>query len=404
MSQPNFEFSSDVQNKLNQLRALKIAIVHDYLREYGGAERVLQQLHQLFPQAPVYVAFADPSSLGQHWPKFADWKIGQTLISRIPGYRQLFSPLRILAPSAFSQLDLSEFDLVISSANAYFAKAVKVPNGIHVCYCHTPPRALYGYTTLSDWKKNKVIGVLGSVLNHFLRMVDFDVAQKVDFFIANSAETASRITKFYRRQSKVIFPPVQSATEILGVDKFNQLRTEKTENPTDFYLFVNRLALAKHPELAVAACLKLKRKLVVAGVGPMQSQLRSMVKDAGAEHLVTFLGAVDDRQLFELYATATALIYPVEDEDFGMIPVEALSAGLPVIAHNSGGPKETIKAGLNGVLFSDLTESGLVAALQSFNPRKFKSDIIQRTASEFSAQKFSQNLVTYLAELMRHKQ
>jgi hypothetical protein len=131
----------------------KIALVHDYLREYGGAERVLEALHKLFPEAPVFTAFVDQRSLGIHWAKFKDWQIQETWLVKVPGFKQLFSPLRFLAPKAFAALDLSQFDIVISSSNAYFAKGVKVPNGKHFCYCHTPPRALYCYTTMSDWKK-----------------------------------------------------------------------------------------------------------------------------------------------------------------------------------------------------------------------------------------------------------
>src|SRR3990167_612133 len=122
---------------------LKIALIHDYLREYGGAERVLEALHQLFPKAPIYTAFVDQRALGIHWSKFADWPIRQTWMANIPFIKQLYSPLRVLAASAFASLDLSEFDIVISSSNAYQAKAVRTSGGIHICYCHTPPRALY---------------------------------------------------------------------------------------------------------------------------------------------------------------------------------------------------------------------------------------------------------------------
>ncbi|MDQ5951465.1 MAG: hypothetical protein QG639_746, partial [Patescibacteria group bacterium] len=193
---------------------MKVALVHDYLREYGGAERVLESLHQLFPDAPVYTAFVDENALGIHWQKFKDWNIKQTWISDIPFHKIAYSPLRLFAPAAFKDLDLSSFDVVISSSNAYFAKAVQVPNGKHICYCHTPARSLYGYSTMSDWRSNPITRIGGSLINHYLRMVDFEVAQKVDTFIANSEETQQRITKFYRRNSTVVYPPVNVPEKI----------------------------------------------------------------------------------------------------------------------------------------------------------------------------------------------
>jgi len=351
----------------------KIALVHDYLREYGGAERVLEVLHELFPAAPIYTAFVDREALGIHWQKFADWDIRQTWITKIPFYKKLYSPLRILAPHFFESLDLSGYDMVISSSNAYFAKAVRVPNGQHICYCHTPARSLYGYSTMSDWKSNPITRWIGTLMNHYLRVVDFQVAQRVDQFVANSQETKRRIAKFYRRNVVVIYPPVNVPPKLTDQQVSHKL----------YYLYVNRLAFAKHPEIALEACNQLKLPLKVVGDGQMRARLES---SAGSQ--VEFVGSVDDEQLAKLYAGAKALLYPVEDEDFGMVPVEAMGYGVPVIAHNSGGPKETVIDSKTGVLFDDLSATGLVAAIDRFNKIKFDQKVIHQHATKFSKQNF----------------
>jgi len=369
--------------KKNQQKKIKVALVHDYLREFGGAERVLIQLHQLFPQAPVFVAFTDPKVMGQQWQLFADWDIRTTWLARIPLIKKLFSPLRFLAPKAFSDLDLSDYDVVISSSNAYFGKAVQAPNGVHICYCHTPPRALYGYTTKSNWKSNPFIRVFGEVLNHFLRVVDFNLAQQVDVFIANSHETARRIKKFYRLDSKLVYPPVAVPDT-----------TPQSNSERNYYLYLNRLVLAKHPEMAVEACTKLGVPLKVAGTGPMIEQLEAI---AGPE--VEFLGYVPDSELPDLYSGAKALIYPVEDEDFGIVPVEAMGYGTPVIAHNSGGPQETVLDQKTGILFDELTTSGLTKAIKKAQQLKFSQSKIHTHASQFNNQAFEAGILKILKDI-----
>jgi len=355
---------------------LKIALVHDYLREYGGAERVLEALHEIFPQAPVYTAFVDSKAMGKNWDRFADWDIRQSKITKLPFYKKLFSPMRIFAKWAFEQLDLSEYDLVISSSNAYFAKAaakrsvnspregVKVPNGKHLCYCHTPPRVLYGYSAKSNWRSNPFTLFAGNLLNHFVRQMDFIAAQNPDVLIANSEETKLRIKKFYKRDSVVINPPIKIYDQAKAFfDKLNKkdLAGFTQQKNNSYYLYVNRLAKAKHPELAVQAASKLNLKLKVVGDGAMLKDLKEM-----AGETIEFLGAIDDKELAELYKNARALLYPVEDEDFGMVPVEAMAFGTPVIAHQSGGPKETVKEGQNGLFFKDLTVESLAEAVVDF--------------------------------------
>lgn len=367
----------------------KIALVHDYLREYGGAERVLEVLHELFKEAPVYTAFVDRQAMGKNWFRFADFDLHESQITKLPFYKKLFSPMRIFAKWAFEQFDLSAYDLVISSSNAYFAKAVKVPNGRHVCYCHTPPRVLYGYSAKSNWQANPLTLWAGNLLNHFVRQMDFVAGQNPDVFVANSQETALRIKKFYKRESVVINPPVKLVDEAQKIfSKLNkvELLALKNKKKDSYYLYVNRLAKAKHPELAVQAANLLGFKLKVVGFGAMLSELKKM-----AQSNVEFLGAVDDQQLQELYLSAKALLYPVEDEDFGMVPIEATAFGTPVIAHFSGGPKETIVNNENGLFFSELNQVSLIEAIRKFesnfvfDPLKIHLDSRKYSVANFSA-------------------
>jgi glycosyltransferase involved in cell wall biosynthesis len=354
---------------------MKVAIVHDFLREYGGAERVVEALHETFPDAPLFVAFCDEEAMGIHWQRFAGWKIHQSWISKIPLHRKLFSPLRVLAPAAFRSFDFSGYDVVISSSNAYFAKAVRVPKEtVHLCYCHTPPRALYGYSTMTDWKKNPVIKVAGTLINHVCRIMDARSAKGVDVFIANSQEVERRIQKFYRRDAVIIHPPVCIPK------KFPQAERS-------YFLYVNRLAFAKHPELAVQAATALNLPLKVVGTGKMLPELQQM-----AGPTVEFLGGVSDEQLYKLYEGAEALLYPVEDEDFGIVPVEAMGYGVPVIAHRSGGPTETIVDKKTGLFFDELTLEGMIEALREYNSISFDRTQIHKHALQYDSSIFSSKI------------
>ena len=375
---------------------LKIALVHDYLREYGGAERVIEALHELYPNAPLYTAFFDSKALGIHAEKFVGWDIRETWITKLPWYKKLFSPYRIFAPSAFESLDLSEYDVVISSSNAYFAKAVtttsEIKSALHLCYCHTPARSLYGYTTMTDWKRNPLTRVVGTLINHYLRIVDGYVAERDIHFIANSVETQRRIAKFYRKDSVVIFPPVEVPTR----SKKEAAALKKRQGR--YYLYVGRLAASKHVDLTVAACTKLGIPLKVVGTGKGEEYLRSI-----AGETITFLGSVSDEKLHEVYKDATALLFPAEDEDFGIVPIEAMGHGVPVIAHRSGGPQETVIEGETGLFFDELSVSGLVSALQKFEQKAdtFDATTIYKHAWSFRKERFKQEIQSLVASLVK---
>jgi len=331
---------------------MNIALVHDYIKEYGGAERVLEALHELFPEAPVYTTLFLPNYLGPHKGRFLSWDIKTSWLQHIPFVAKFISPIRLLAPSVFRHMDLSKYDVIITSATGAYT-----PNLVHkgtaklYCYCHTPPRYLYGYATARNWKKNPILRILGEAANHFLRIVDYEASQNVDQFIANSKEVASRIKKFYRKDAIVIYPPVDTPTE----------PTQKTKRT--YVLAGGRLAAPKHIDIAVAACTKMKLPLKVFGKG-FAGYGEELKKIAGPT--IEFVGEVTDKQKWELMHGAKAFIFPSEDEDFGILPVEAMACGTPVIAYKSGGVMETVVDGTTGMFFSPLSVNALMAALETF--------------------------------------
>ena len=222
-----------------------------------------------------------------------------------------------------------------------------------------------------------------------MRIIDFKHAQDVDKFIANSQETQQRIKKFYRRDSIVVHPPVSL---LLSSE---QLFNIKQNSPQDYYFYIGRLGLQKHPELAVQACLKLGVKLKVAGTGQMLPQLKEIARD---NKNIEFLGMVSDNQLAKLFAGAKGLLYPVEDEDFGIVPIEAMMAGTPVIAHRSGGLRFTVEEKVNGLFFEQLTISDLVKAIKEFESVRFSPKKIQQIAKQYSKERFKKSFQELIQE------
>jgi glycosyltransferase involved in cell wall biosynthesis len=361
---------------------MKVALVHDYLREYGGAERVLESLHEIFPDAPIYTAYYNANGLGVHKERIKKWNINTSWLQKMPFAGKLVSPFRIFAPMIFEGFDLKEFDVVISSSAIYFAKAVITkPEALHLGYIHTPPRYLYGYTTSFNYKKNIFTRIFGELANHFLRLYDFETSQRPDILIANSENVRERIKKFYRRDSVVIYPPVE-------------MKNSKVENPKrDYYLYLGRVVRGKGVDIIVEACSKLNLPLKVAGGGP---QLREL-KNNSSEN-IEFLGEVSDEERVELFANAKALILASEDEDFGITAVESQLAGTPVIAVKTGGYLETVTEGKTGIFFNEATTKSLVDALEKFDLVKFKEEDLIKNAQKFSKERFKKEILELIDE------
>ncbi len=375
---------------------MKVALAHDYLREYGGAERVLEALHEIFPDAPVYTAYVNLNSMGENGKRFKDWDIRSSWFQKFPFANRLLSPFRLFAPMMFESFDLSEYDLVISSSSAaYLAKAVITkPETLHLSYIHTPPRFLYGYVTSFNYKKNPITRVLGEIANHFLRIYDFEVSQRPDILVANSKNIKERIKKFYRRDSVVIYPPVD-------LSEFRVKESKSQRVNRDYFLVLSRLVRGKGVDVAVEAATKLDIPLKVAGTGPEMDRLR---KIAGQN--VEFLGWVSDEERVKLLSSAKALIVAAEDEDFGITSIEAQAAGTPVIAPASGGFLETVIDGEAGLLDGGpgmLNAESLVGVLGEFREDQFKPEALRKNAEKFSKERFKREILELVKKNFKEK-
>lgn len=367
---------------------MKVALVHDYLIEYGGAERVLEALAEIFPDAPLYTAYFDLESLGPNKERFKNWLINSSWLQKIPFARKLVSPFRIFAPLIFEGFDLNEYDLVISSCNTYFSKAsLTKPGSLHISYIHTPPRYLYGYTTSFNYKKHFWTKLLGEAMNHILRVYDFETSQRPDILVANSKNVQERIKKFYRRDSVVIYPPVD-------IEKFkNQISKVKNanQNSKEYFLSLGRLVRGKGVDIIVRAFDKIGLPLKVVGTGPELKNLKSSIFNPKSN--IDFLGMVKDEDLRELYTNAKALVLASEDEDFGITAVEAFACGTPVIAVRTGGYLETVIEGKTGIFFDAPTPESLIKALEGFDKEEFKEEDLKDQAERFSKERFKKEIL-----------
>lgn len=365
---------------------MKVALAHDYLREYGGAERVLEVLHDIFPNAPVYTFYVNLEAMGENGKRFKNWDIRPSWFQKFPYANKLLSPFRIFGPMGFESFDLSEFDLVISSSSAtHLAKAVITkPETLHLSYIHTPPRFLYGYVTSFNYKKKWYTRIGGEIINHIMRIYDFEVSQRPDILIGNSENIKSRIKKFYRRDSVVIYPPVD----------LSEIKLQKKKE--DFYLVLNRLVRGKGTEMIVEAASKLGIPLKIAGTGP---ELENLKKKASKN--IQFLGWVSDSQRVKLLQDAKALIVGSEDEDFGITSIEAQAAGTPVIAPASGGFLETVIDGKTGLLYGGagmINTEKLIKVLEKFSSSKFEPEILRKNAEKFEVEKFKKEILELVEE------
>ena len=368
---------------------MKVAFAHDYLREYGGAERVLEALLEIFPDAPVYTAYVNLDSMGANGKRLKSWDIRASWFQKFPFANRLLSPFRIFGPMMFESFDLSEYDLVISSSSAtHLAKSVITkPETLHISYIHTPPRFLYGYVTSFNYKKNWWTRIGGEIINHFMRIYDFEVSQRPDILVANSRNVQARIKKFYRRDSVVIYPPVDLSEFKIQSSKFKAKR--------DYFLVLSRLVRGKGVEVVVEACGKLGLSLKVAGAGTELDSLKFKVQSAKWK-TIEFLGWISDEERVRLLQNAKALIVASEDEDFGITSIEAQAAGTPVIAPKSGGFLETVIDGQTGLLYGGpgmVTVESLVRLLREFREDQFSAEILRKNAERFSKERFKREIL-----------
>lgn len=399
---------------------MRIALVHDYLREYGGAERVVEAMHEIWPDAPLYTSFVDWNSLGIHADRFRSWDIRTSWVQWNPVMRKWHSPFRFLAPTVWSSWDFRKFDVVLSSSSWFMCRGVvrtrkRDQQTVFIDYIHTPPRNMYGYATGNLAEKHGVVKAYAAVVNFALRQYDFDISNQVDCFIANSQETRRRVRKFYRRDATVIYPPIR-IHDRSGFSKTNPEPISRSADrppvhhgtwpnsetgPGSFFLSVGRLMYAKRVDLAIQACRDLGVPLKVVGTGNDEAYLRRL-----AGPTVEFLGPVTDSELNGLYHQARALIFSALDEEFGIVPVEAMSRGVPVIALAQGGVPETVLDRKTGILFREPTVSALTDAVRKFlhlsaNQAHSMRRACVRQAERFSTSNFRRSLTTQVADCLR---
>ena len=349
----------------------RIALAASWLNQYGGAERVLEVTHDLFPSAPVFTSTywqqAMPAS-------YRTWDIRTTFLSRIPLANQRF--LLPLYPAAFESLDLTGYDTLVSITSA-FAHGIKMPPGArHICYCLTPARFLWSYV---DYVERERIGRLPRLILPLmisgLREWDRRAADRVTHFVAISEIVRERIKKYYQRESVIIHPPVD-------VERFTVSRERD-----DYFLILSRLVPYKRIDLAVQACGELGVPLVVAGDGRDRARLEAMAKSN-----VRFVGRVSDTAARDLLARCRAFLFPGE-EDFGITPLEASACGKPVIAFGGGGALETIIPGVTGELFREPTVASLTEVMRAFDDRRYDAPTMRQHAEKFSTQVFKTKLL-----------
>lgn len=364
---------------------MKIALVHDYIKEFGGAERVLKVLHEMYPDAPIYTAFRVRGSAADK--EFNDATFRESFLAPLLKIGKLYSPLRFLTPLIWRTMDLSEYDVVITSASWYITRGFKVGKNTKViCYCHTPPRWLYGYETSIEFQKYWPVRIYALIVGHIIRMYDAWTVKTVDTWIANSQNIRKRIQKHYRVDSVVIYPPVD-VTKIKNIESgISNKGKEK------YFLIASRLVGAKGLEETVRAFKLLKQytlKIVgeKAGYSDVEKRLQKL---AGGN--IELLGRVSDEELYKLYAGATGFIALARDEDFGMTPVEAMAAATPVIAFNGGGFRESVVEEKTGILINDTDTNTIAEAIKQFNKVKWDKNIIQKHAQKFSRERFENEI------------
>ncbi|HEX8182871.1 MAG TPA: glycosyltransferase [Candidatus Saccharimonadales bacterium] len=378
------------------LQSLKVAIVCDWLTGTGGAERVVLEMHKLFPKAPIYTSQYDSNPAiwyGDTWFQKAD--VRTTALQRLPKRLKKFLP--VLRARTFSRLDLSAYDLVIASSGAE-AKGVKVgPDTKLVWYCHAPTHYYWG--RYEDYLKHPGFGGFDPLartglyaLVKPLRTWDYAAAQRPDLIIANSTHTASEVKKYYDRDAKVVFPPVD--IDRFGAQSSRKARIEPRAERFGF-IIAGRQTPYKKIALAVEACSQLNLPLTVIGNGPEHHNLTAL---AGPS--VRFLSKVSDAEMARHFKLAKAFLFPGID-DFGIVAVEALSAGTPVIAYRGGGALDYIKEGVTGEFFDEQTAESLAAALRSFDASKYDSSQIMKESKRYSTAQFGRNLTKALQACMK---
>lgn len=360
---------------------MKLALVHDYLNQMGGAERVLKVLHELYPEAPIFTSIYDPSFVD---PAFARMDIRTTFMQRLPLVHRHHQPYLPVFPFAFESIDLTGFDVVLSMSSAWSKNVVTRPDTCHINYCLSPMRFAWSFQEyanferISPWQKTLLLPIITA-----LRYWDVVGANRVDHFIGISSEIRRRIEKYYRREAALIHPPVETKAFAAGASEAGD---------DGYFLVVARLIPYKRIDLAIQACNRIGAPLKIIGEGRDLARLRAM-----AGPTVEFLGFVDDETKREYLRRCRAFIFPTE-EDFGISPVEALASGRPVVAYAAGGALDIVIEGQTGLFFHERTPGALGEALTRVTDYAWDSAAIVRHASQFDVETFKTRLAAFVRD------
>ncbi len=356
---------------------MKVAIVHDWLTIYGGSEAIVRILHGMFPQAPIYTSVYDRDNMPDD---FKEMDIRPSFLQKMPLAKKKYTTYLPLMPRAFEQFDLTGYDLVISSNTCCSKGVITGPDTLHICYCNTPMR--YGwefYHEYVDQKSAPARFVIAGMMKK-IRMWDRLSADRVDVFIANSGNVARRIRKHYRRDARVIYPPVRTQ------------RFQAAGEAGDYYLAVSRLVPYKRIDLVAEAFTELGLPLKIVGAGSEYEKIKAV---SGSN--VELLGRLGDEEVIRLMQGCRAFLFPGE-EDFGITPVEAQACGRPVIAYGKGGALETVKKNVTGVFFPEQTKASVIQAVKEFETMTFDSQVIRAHAETFSEERFIKELRDFIME------
>lgn len=352
---------------------MRVALIHDHLAQNGGAERVVRVLQKMFPQAPLYVLVYNPTKAHQD---FKGTDIRTSFIQRLPGGLRYYQWYLNLMPTAVERYDLRDYDLVISNSASFAKGVITSPQTLHLSYIHSPTRFLWSDTIsyVDDLHYPRFLRRVAPLMLSSVRQWDRMAADRPDMMLANSENVRRRIWKYYRRPSKVLYPPTDTA------------RFSIADTIGNYYLTGGRLVNYKRFDIAVEAFNKLGLPLKIFGTGPAEKMLRQIAKKN-----IEFLGNVADHQLNDLYGRAIAFINP-QEEDFGLTAIETMATGRPVIAYAAGGALETIKSKQTGVLFADQGWESLADAVIRFRPEQYSSREIKQWAESFSLPAFQARL------------
>lgn len=350
---------------------MRVALVHDYLTQFGGAERVLLALMELFPNAPVFTLVHDAAGVDTIDRR----RLRTSWLQALPLARRHHRYFPLLMPLAAEQLDLRGFDVVLSASHSFGKGVITGPDTLHIVYCFTPTRYVWddSHRYVREFSRSPFFRRLAPLGLSYIRRWDYFAAQRPDIYLTLSAYVARRIEKYYGRSAQVIPPPVE-------VDRF--AARYDPDGTGDYYLIVSRLVPYKRVDLAIEACEKLGRRLKIAGSGPEEAELRSK---AGTS--TEFLGFVSDAELPALYGGAKALLFP-QEEDFGITPLEAAASGKPTVAYRAGGALETIIENKTGIFFDHQSVGDVMAAIRRFETQTWDPFSIRRHALSFSKEHF----------------